>query len=81
MLTHVIPGAAGALLGQETWQETVLALRNSPPASRYRNAFTGDTYPLVERDGQATLLLADVFAHFPVALLTNETNLPRARNR
>jgi hypothetical protein len=40
------------------------------PALRLRNVFTGEVLALGERGGKPCLQLAEVFANFPVALLT-----------
>jgi hypothetical protein len=48
----------------------VLVLPGVRPHERCRNIFTGEIYDPIERDGQTVLPLADVFAHFPVAVLT-----------
>ena len=64
------PDADPAPLGERIWGDTQLALPPGP-AGPFRNIFTdaavaGATDP---RTGVTTLRLADVFAHFPVAVL------------
>ncbi|MCI0738456.1 MAG: malto-oligosyltrehalose synthase [Gemmataceae bacterium] len=55
-------------LGKEIWQDTAVVVQSSEHP-RYRNYFTGEELKLIAHQGAATLLLGDVFAHFPVALL------------
>jgi (1->4)-alpha-D-glucan 1-alpha-D-glucosylmutase len=58
-------GATGPALGAETWQETALEI----PAElgrRFRNVLTGESV------AGERLPLAQLFAHFPVALLARE---------
>ena len=59
-------------LGPETWQETRLPLPGLDPALRWRNAFTGEVLMSEDNNGQPSLAAADLFAHFPVALLIAE---------
>ena len=37
------------------------------------NVFTGETVAVAEQDGKRSLAAADVFRHFPVALLVGES--------
>jgi (1->4)-alpha-D-glucan 1-alpha-D-glucosylmutase len=67
--TRLAPAAGDLPLGAEAWRDSVLLLPGIPPRQRCRNIFTGEAHTLVERSGQPALPLADVFAHFPVALL------------
>jgi (1->4)-alpha-D-glucan 1-alpha-D-glucosylmutase len=55
--------------GPEVWKDTRLELPESMPAQTWVNVFTGETLP--GRGGRPTtdLPLAQVFEHFPVALL------------
>ena len=53
--------------GKEVWQDTRLSIPGLSPQARMRNVFTGETLSATEQDGQASLALADVFGHFPVA--------------
>ena len=56
-------------MGAEIWQDTRLLLPGLDPALRWRIAFTGEVLTPEVRDGQPSLAAADLFAHFPVALL------------
>ncbi len=61
--------AVGELpFGKDVWQDTRLLLPGLGSGVRLRNVFTGETLSATEQDGQGSLLLADVFGHFPVAL-------------
>ncbi|HEU5099054.1 MAG TPA: malto-oligosyltrehalose synthase, partial [Roseiflexaceae bacterium] len=63
-------GDSGALpLGALAWGAELLALPGASMGQRYRNIFTDQIHSVVERDGVAGLTLADLLAHFPVALL------------
>ena len=62
-------------LGVDVWRDTSVSVPNQAagaPPSRYRNIFTGEWVVPTLRDGQQVLLLADVFAYCPVALLENQ---------
>ena len=59
-------------IGAEVWPDTRLPLTGLDPALRWRNLFTGEVLTPEVRDGQPSLAAADLFAHFPVALLLAE---------
>jgi (1->4)-alpha-D-glucan 1-alpha-D-glucosylmutase len=67
LLSHLI-GPSDAPLGAAPWQDAALLLPGVEPGQRLRNAFTGEALTAARREGQAALPLAEVFAHFPVAL-------------
>jgi (1->4)-alpha-D-glucan 1-alpha-D-glucosylmutase len=69
LIAGLMPGYAELPLGAGVWQDTVLVLPGVQPGQRCRNVFTGEIHEPSERHGQTVLALADVFAHFPVALL------------
>ncbi len=56
-------------VGESVWKDTRLVLPSDQLAGHYRNLFTGEVYRIAERCGIATLSLAEVCGHFPVALL------------
>ena len=62
-------GPAGPPLGAAAWQETRLLLPDVDPAWRWSHVFTGERLAPIESEGRLALAAADVFAHFPVALL------------
>jgi (1->4)-alpha-D-glucan 1-alpha-D-glucosylmutase len=53
----------------EIWSDTILMLPDSEISASFRNVFTGETVTAGRREGQATLIAAEVFARFPMALL------------
>jgi (1->4)-alpha-D-glucan 1-alpha-D-glucosylmutase len=67
LLTHLV-GAGQLPLGPDVWQDALLEAPGLTPGARCRNLFTGEVLTAGERDGRAWLPLAEVFAHFPVAL-------------
>jgi (1->4)-alpha-D-glucan 1-alpha-D-glucosylmutase len=69
LLTRLVSGPEGLPLGAEVWQDTRLLLPDSAPAPHWYNLFTGETLTCVDHQGQPALSLAEVLAHFPVALL------------
>ncbi len=72
LFTQLVAGVDGLPLGREVWQNTRLLLPDFSPQSRLRNVFTGEILTVSEQEGQPALLLAEVFGHFPVALLRRE---------
>ncbi len=56
-------------LGSEVWQDTSLTLPGGMRAASYRDVFTGAVLKPKEIAGQRGLLLGEVLAHFPLALL------------
>ena len=69
LVAGMLPGVSEVPLGADVWRDTVLVLPGIQPHERCRNIFTGEIHDPSERDGQTVLPLADVFAHFPVAVL------------
>ncbi len=69
LTVRLLPEAGGVPLGTDVWQHTRLLLRGVDPALRWRDVFTGATPAALECDGQLGLNAAELFAHFPVALL------------
>jgi (1->4)-alpha-D-glucan 1-alpha-D-glucosylmutase len=66
------PDPARSPLGAEAWPDTRLPLEGLDPALRWRDAFTGEVLASQDIGGRPTLAAADLFAHFPVALLIAE---------
>jgi malto-oligosyltrehalose synthase len=56
-------------LGVGAWGDTTIELPPNGPANRFVDALTGATVP-APTSGRGALRAADVFAHFPVALLS-----------
>jgi (1->4)-alpha-D-glucan 1-alpha-D-glucosylmutase len=55
------------------WRESVVTLPQDVSARRWRDLFSGTTADSVDQNGQSSLALSQVLAHFPVALLTAES--------
>ncbi len=61
------------LTGSRTWAETrLILLEDLDPSTRWRNLFTGEVLVADPSDGRPSLAAADLFAHFPIALLIAE---------
>jgi (1->4)-alpha-D-glucan 1-alpha-D-glucosylmutase len=56
-------------LGGPVWEETRLLLPDVDPTGRWSHVFTGERLAPTESEGRLSLPAADLFAHFPVALL------------
>jgi (1->4)-alpha-D-glucan 1-alpha-D-glucosylmutase len=67
LLTHLV-GPGVLPLGPQVWRDALLEAPGLAPGARCRNVFTGEVLAATERGGRACLRLAEVFAHFPVAL-------------
>jgi (1->4)-alpha-D-glucan 1-alpha-D-glucosylmutase len=63
-------------LGETPWDEARLYLPAGRPGGDWHNVFTGETLRAAEHDGQPSFRLADLFAHFPVALLLSSGDMP-----
>jgi (1->4)-alpha-D-glucan 1-alpha-D-glucosylmutase len=72
LLTGLVPSPSELPLGRDVWPDTVLLLPEGVPNWRWRNVFTGESLKGLVQSDQLVLPLADVFAHFPVALLQAE---------
>jgi (1->4)-alpha-D-glucan 1-alpha-D-glucosylmutase len=62
-------------LSEAVWQDTRLVLSELDLGLRWRNIFTGEVLVPTERAGQLSLSAAEVFGHFPVALLLGTRGL------
>ncbi len=67
LLTHLV-GPGQLPLGPEVWRDGLLEAPGLAAGARCCNVFTGEVLTAVEQDGRGWLRLAEVFAHFPVAL-------------
>ncbi|MFH1485027.1 MAG: malto-oligosyltrehalose synthase [Chloroflexota bacterium] len=56
-------------LGQDIWKDTRLTLPAQGIGRSYRNLYTGEMLSTTVENGTATVPLAELFSHFPVALL------------
>src|SRR5206468_2769159 len=73
LLTRFLAVDAGPPLGRNVWEDTVLLLPDADKNRRWRNVFTGEIVKGALQSGQTGLSLAEMLAHFPVALLLAET--------
>jgi (1->4)-alpha-D-glucan 1-alpha-D-glucosylmutase len=71
LVTRLVADTSRPPLGAEVWQDTRLHLPGVDPGLRWHNVFTGETLAAAEQQG-LSLAAADIFAHFPVALLLGE---------
>ena len=73
LITRLVPIAARPPLGPEAWGDTRLRLAGLDPALHGRNVFTGELLAPAKHGGDLSLDVADLFRHFPVALVLGET--------
>jgi (1->4)-alpha-D-glucan 1-alpha-D-glucosylmutase len=69
LITRLVPDVDHLPLGEEAWHDSTLLLPSIRPQQRCRNVFTGEILQPQAHNGKAMLPLAQIFAHFPVALL------------
>jgi (1->4)-alpha-D-glucan 1-alpha-D-glucosylmutase len=70
LVATLLPDPDVPPLGERIWGDTrveVTAL--APDGHSLRNVFTGTSLDVTREDGRATVRAADLFAHFPVALV------------
>jgi (1->4)-alpha-D-glucan 1-alpha-D-glucosylmutase len=70
-LATLTRGAQLAPIGPDVWREAWLALPGEP-GRVYRDLFTGHHHTTRPHAGRAALKLAELFGHFPVAVLLSE---------
>jgi (1->4)-alpha-D-glucan 1-alpha-D-glucosylmutase len=68
-LTRIISGGGSVPFGKAVWDETRLTLTMGEPGMQFRNVFTGEIVTAGSKGEKTSLLLADVFACFPAAIL------------
>jgi (1->4)-alpha-D-glucan 1-alpha-D-glucosylmutase len=68
-LTRLISGGGSVPFGKAVWEDTRLTLPMGEPGMQFRNVFTGEIVTAESQGEKTSLLLADVFACFPVAML------------
>jgi (1->4)-alpha-D-glucan 1-alpha-D-glucosylmutase len=56
-------------MGEAVWQDTRLVVPGIDLERPWRHVFTGESMAFAVEDGQSTLPLGELMAHFPVALL------------
>jgi (1->4)-alpha-D-glucan 1-alpha-D-glucosylmutase len=81
-LMIVVPRLVAGLLGEEAapmgnalWEDTWVSLPDRPGVDRYRNLFTGEAVAVNRTASRRTLLAADIFQTFPVAVLERDPKL------
>jgi (1->4)-alpha-D-glucan 1-alpha-D-glucosylmutase len=71
LLTSLVLDQNALPLGNATWGDATVLLPEQVGPRRWRNIFTGAELQDLEREGQRSLRLSDLFADFPIALLVN----------
>jgi (1->4)-alpha-D-glucan 1-alpha-D-glucosylmutase len=66
----------GLPVGPNVWRTSRVRVPQGLAAARYRNVVTGETTRLVHSRGESWILLGEVLATAPVAMLVRETDLP-----
>jgi maltooligosyltrehalose synthase len=61
-------------VGEETWSDTAVILREQTNATHYRELFTGHVIATEKRDGTLVLPVSEVFSSLPIVVLTSEGN-------
>jgi len=69
MVVQLTGGVEQPPLGEKVWKDTWLTLPPQSAGRIYRNLFTNEKLSVGEKEGLSGLSLADVFSHFPAALL------------
>jgi (1->4)-alpha-D-glucan 1-alpha-D-glucosylmutase len=67
-LVATLTGGEIRELGEEIWRDTAVCLPNTGLETKYRNALTGETLQVTERDGEVIFNLHEALRLFPVAL-------------
>jgi len=68
-LSHLGRGVDEMPLGREVWGDSSIVIPDEIDGDEFKNILTGEVLKKIEGEGQGTLSLGEVFAHFPVALL------------
>lgn len=67
--TRLIQQPEGMPFGKEVWKDSVVVIPSEEAGRKYRNIFTGETVTTVKHTESTVLYVAEILAHFPVALL------------
>ncbi|HEX8967144.1 MAG TPA: malto-oligosyltrehalose synthase [Chloroflexota bacterium] len=70
-IATLLRGTPSSPIGPEVWRDRWVRVP-SEPGRVYRDLFTGQSLSTTQRDGRASLRLAEVFADFPVAALLSD---------
>jgi (1->4)-alpha-D-glucan 1-alpha-D-glucosylmutase len=76
LIAKLMPDSAGLPHGCKIWGDTMLPLPEELGDRVWRSLFTGETLTAVAHQGRRALPAAQVFAHFPVALLLDHEEQP-----
>jgi (1->4)-alpha-D-glucan 1-alpha-D-glucosylmutase len=76
LIVRLLSDGHEAPLGKAVWQDTRLRVPGIDPERPWRHMFTGELMTFAAEDGQPTLAVGELMAHFPVALL--EASEPHA---
>jgi (1->4)-alpha-D-glucan 1-alpha-D-glucosylmutase len=68
-LTRLLSSPFEKPFGRQVWGDTRVVLPEETGGARFANLFTGEILQAVPEGDQSILMLGEVFAHFPVALL------------
>jgi (1->4)-alpha-D-glucan 1-alpha-D-glucosylmutase len=68
-LTPLIQDIEKMPLGREAWRETFVFVPHDIPGNTFHNIFTGEKIEGIDRSGRRGLLVGQIFANFPIALL------------
>ncbi len=68
-LTHLAKSTDKLPSAKELWGNSSIVIPEEIAGNKFRNIFTEETVRTVTRDGKIVLMLSDIFASFPVAML------------
>jgi (1->4)-alpha-D-glucan 1-alpha-D-glucosylmutase len=69
LVARLLSDGHEAPLGEAVWHDTRVLVPGAEPQWGWQNVLTGEPVTFACEDGQPTLAVAEVLAHFPVALL------------
>jgi (1->4)-alpha-D-glucan 1-alpha-D-glucosylmutase len=72
LVARLLQDGHAAPLGEAVWQDTTLRVPGPHQHRGWRNVLTGVPISVAAEDDQTTLAIAELFAHFPMALLVAE---------
>jgi (1->4)-alpha-D-glucan 1-alpha-D-glucosylmutase len=68
-LTGLVKNPDEMPFSESVWGDSCVLVPAEIPGETFRNIFTGETVPRVEKNGEGALPLHQVFSNFPVAML------------
>jgi (1->4)-alpha-D-glucan 1-alpha-D-glucosylmutase len=68
-LTRLVRNPDEMPFGESVWGDSSVLIPADIPGKTFRNIFTGETLQRIEKNGEGTLPLREVFLNFPVAML------------